>query len=281
MAYAISQLGTDYDPRGAAIVGLCEVENIGCLQDLCRELKENCNRNYEPILVEGPDRRGVDCGLLYNPDLFKVTNVRGHELQGHYPDGGVIRTRLQLLVSGYIIGGGTPEKIHVVVNHWPSPFGGKERTEAARDTAALLCRAIADSIYEREPNAKIIIMGDLNEDPYENACANVMAAHQYRKDVEAKGFFNTMWQHLENGNGSIFYMGTWSLFDQIMISEPLLNEPLESGKWTYWKSQVFNKPFLTVQQGKDKGGPLRTHKSGVWQNGYGDHYPTLIYLIRK
>ena len=66
MAYAIAQLGTDEDPRGAAIVGVAEVENIGCLQDLCRELKEKHNRNYVPILLEGPDRRGVDVGLLYN-----------------------------------------------------------------------------------------------------------------------------------------------------------------------------------------------------------------------
>lgn len=60
-----------------------------------------------------------------------------------------------------------------------------------------------------------------------------------------------------------------------------MNEKIESGKWTYWKAQIFNKPFLTVQEGKDKGTPLRTHKGGVWQNGYGDHYPTMIYLIRK
>ena len=61
----------------------------------------------------------------------------------------------------------------------------------------------------------------------------------------------------------------------------LMNAKLDEGKWCYWKSEIFNKPFLTVQDGKDKGTPLRTHKSGVWQNGYGDHYPTLIYLIKQ
>ena len=64
MAYAIAQLGTDEDPRGAACVGVSEVENIGCLHDLCKELKEKHNRNYVPILLEGPDRRGIDVGLL-------------------------------------------------------------------------------------------------------------------------------------------------------------------------------------------------------------------------
>ncbi|MCQ2348683.1 MAG: endonuclease/exonuclease/phosphatase family protein [Paludibacteraceae bacterium] len=282
MAYAISQLGTDYDPRGAMCVGVAEVENIGCLQDLCRELKEKYNRNYDPILLEGPDRRGVDVGFLYNPDLFKPASVKGHELKAHYTDGGVVKSRLQLLISGYIIGGsGRPEKIHITVNHWPSRYGGELTSRPTRDTAAMLARQICDSIYQKEPRAKIILMGDLNDDPYNHSCAVVMNAKKDREDVGPQGFFNTMWRHLDNGVGTLAYQGSWNLFDQIMISEPLLNESLESGKWTYWKSQIFNKPFLTVQQGKFKGNPKRTTQSGVWQDGYGDHFPTMIYLIRK
>ncbi|MCQ2310298.1 MAG: endonuclease/exonuclease/phosphatase family protein [Paludibacteraceae bacterium] len=282
MAYAISQLGTDYDPRGAMCVGVAEVENIGCLEDLCREMKEKYNRNYKPILLEGPDRRGVDVGFLYNPDLFKPTSVKGHELKAHYTDGGVVKTRLQLLISGYIIGGnGRPEKIHITVNHWPSRYGGELTSRPTRDTAAMLARQIFDSIYQKEPNAKIILMGDLNDDPYNHSCAVIMDAKKNREEVQKQGFFNTMWRHLDNGVGTLAYQGSWNLFDQIMISEPLLNEDLESGRWTYWKSQIFNKPFLTVQQGKFKGNPLRTTQSGVWQDGYGDHFPTMIYLIRK
>jgi hypothetical protein len=90
-----------------------------------------------------------------------------------------------------------------------------------------------------------------------------------------------MWQKLDRGIGTLAYQGSWNLFDQIMISEPLMNAKLEDGKWVYWKSQIFNKPFLTVQQGKDKGTPLRTVKSNVWQDGYADHYPTMIYLIKS
>ncbi len=282
MAYAISQLGTDVDPRGAMCVGVAEVENIGCLKDLCREMKEKYNRNYEPILIEGPDRRGVDVGFLYNPDLFKPVNVRGHELKAHYTDGGVVRSRLQLLVSGYIIGdNGRPEKIHITVNHWPSRYGGELTSRPTRDTAAMLTRQICDSIYKKEPRAKIVIMGDLNDDPYNHSCAVILDAKKNREEVQPQGLFNTMWLKLDRGIGTLAYQGSWNLFDQIIISEPLLNEKLESGKWTYWKSQIFNKPFLTVQEGKFKGNPLRTTQSGVWQDGYGDHYPTMIYLIRK
>ena len=108
-----------------------------------------------------------------------------------------------------------------------------------------------------------------------------MEARKTREEVQPQGFFNTMWLKLESGVGTLLYNGSWNLFDQIIISEPLLNEQIDSDKWCYWKSQVFNKPFLTVQEGPEKGAPLRTHKGGVWQDGYGDHYPTMIYLIKK
>ncbi len=276
MAYAISRFGEDVTPQGAACVGVAEVENMRCMEDLARTLKENHNKNYVPVLLEGPDRRGVDVGFLYNPDLFTPVNIKGHELKAHYADGGVVRTRLQLLISGYLQG----EKVHIIVNHWPSRYGGELSSRPTRDTAAMLTKSICDSIYRKEPRAKIIIMGDLNDDPYNNSCKNVLNAKKERKDVEEQGLFNTMWQMLERGNGSLAYNGSWNLFDQIIISEPLMNADPKKG-WSYWKAQIFNKPFLTVQEGKDKGTPLRTHKAGIWQNGYGDHYPTMIYLIKQ
>ena len=281
MAYAISQIGTDEDPRGATCLGVGEVENMRCLEDLCSEVNTSYQRRYKPILIEGPDRRGVDVGFMYDSTLFRPTHVTGHELKAHYADGGEVRSRLQLLVTGYLMGDGTPERIHILVNHWPSRYGGELSSRPTRDTAAMLTLSICDSIYRKEPKAKIIIMGDLNDDPFNHSCAEILKARKTREEVAPQGLFNTMWQKLDRGVGSLAYNGSWNLFDQIIISEPLMNAKLEDGKWCYWKSQIFNKPFLTVQDGKDKGTPLRTHKSGVWQNGYADHYPTLIYLIRQ
>lgn len=276
MAYALAQLGTDVTPRGAACIGVAEVENIGCLEDVAAEMKAKYDRNYIPILLEGPDRRGVDVGFFYNPDLFTPVSIRGHELKAHYADGGVVKSRLQLLVSGYLEG----EKIHIIVNHWPSRYGGELSSRPTRDTAAMLCREICDSIYLKEPAAKIIIMGDLNDDPNNHSCAEVLDAKRERKDVPKQGLYNTMWKNFfDKGNGSLAYNGSWNLFDQIIISESLLNA--DRKKWSYWKAQIFNKPFLTVQEGKDKGTPLRTHKANVWLDGYGDHYPTMIYLVRE
>lgn len=282
MAYAISQFGLDKTPLGAACVGVAEVENIHCLEDLVRQ-PELADRHYVPILIEGPDRRGVDVGFLYNPELFKVTAVKGYELHAHYADGGEVKSRLQLLVSGYLKdenGSFVTDKVHIIVNHWPSRYGGEEASRATRDTAAMLCRHIADSLQLRDPNAKVIIMGDLNDDPDNHSCADILQARMNREEVEKNGYFNCLWKIFSRGTGTLAYQGSWNFFDQIIISEPLLNQPLQNNKWTYWKGEMFNKPFLTVQEGTEKGTPLRTHKSNVWTNGYSDHYPTMIYLIK-
>ncbi len=279
MSYALSLLGTDVTPRGCAVIGVAEVENIGCLEDLCRE-PEMAERNYKPILLEGPDRRGVDVGLLYNPDYFTPTRTQGYMLRmkdGVYDaQGDTVHTRFELLVSGYLQG----EKVHIIVNHWPSRWGGEEYSRPRRVAAATLLMTITDSLYQHDPKAKIIIMGDMNDDPDNVSCAEVINAKLKATTVGAKGFYNTMWPIFKKGIGTLMYQGNWNLFDQIIISEPLLNAP--RSEWSYWKAQVFNKDFLVQKEGIGKGGPLRTHgNGGVWLNGYADHFPTLIYLLRE
>lgn len=275
MAYALSQLGTDIDPRGAAVIGVSEIENRGVLEDVVADPVWG-GRRMGIVHYDGPDRRGVDVGLLYNPELFTVVHTASHRL--NYEANPNFRTRDQLVVSGYLTEMG--EKIHIIVNHWPSRYGGEVASRPLRAAAAGLTKHIADSIYQREPHAKIIIMGDLNDDPYNVPCAEVLGAKRTREEVGEYGFFNTMWQMLDRGIGSLYYGGSWNLFDQIIISEPLLNAD-RTKELSYWKAQVFNKEFLTIQEGKDKGTPKRTHKSGVWLNGYSDHYPTMIYLIKQ
>jgi hypothetical protein len=52
-----------------AIVGVCEIENDLVLNDLVAQsvLKK---ANYKVIWEDGPDFRGIDCALLYNPSIF-------------------------------------------------------------------------------------------------------------------------------------------------------------------------------------------------------------------
>lgn len=272
MSYAISQIGLDQSPLGAAILGVSEVENRGVLEDLVAQ-PAIADRAYEIVHYDSPDRRGIDVGLLYNPRLFVVSNSVQHpfRMEGN-PE---FFTRDQLLVSGYLLG----EKIHVIVNHWPSRYGGEIASRPNRVAAARLTQSIVDSIYRVEPKAKIIIMGDLNDDPMNESTAVVLNARKKPKDVQDGGLYNTMWTIHDKGVGSLAYQGQWNLFDQIIISSYLLNAPRT--ELSYWKSEVFNRSFLTHQDGPEKGVPYRTHSKGVWLNGYSDHFPTLIYLVKE
>ncbi len=271
MSYAISQIALDHSPIGAVIVGLCEVENRGVLEDLVAQptLKD---RSYEIVHYDGPDRRGVDVALLYNPAHFIVSNSKSHRL--HSPDTS-FRTRDQLLVSGYL----QDEKIHVIVNHWPSRFGGELRSRPRRMEAAALTRSIVDSLFRIEPQARIIVMGDLNDDPHNESVANVLRAKENKKDVGPGGLYNVFWKMHRRGIGSLAYNDQWNMFDQIILSHELIHPG--KNKLYLWKSEVFNPSFLIQQEGPSKGTPLRTHSGGAWLNGYSDHFPTLVYLIKE
>ena len=270
ISYAISQIGKETTPAGPSIVGVSEIENRGVLEDLVKEPSIS-NRTYEIVHYDSPDRRGVDVGLLYNPRDFLVTSSKSYRL---LPNDTAFRTRDQLLVSGYLLG----EKVHVIVGHWPSRIGGEVASSPRREAAAGLSRHIVDSLYRLDANAKIIIMGDLNDDPFNTSTAKVLDARRNMEDVPEKGLYNPMWRILDAGVGSLAYNNQWNLFDQIIISQPFLNK--DKTKLSFWKAEVFNKKFLIQQEGSYKGTPMRTHAGGVWLNGYSDHFPTLIYLVK-
>ena len=271
MSYAISQIGLDVTPLGVAMIGVSEIENRGVLEDLVKQ-PDLAKRSMQIVHYEGIDRRGVDVALLYNPKLFIPTNSKSYRL--HMADT-AFRTRDQLMVSGYLQG----EKVHVIVNHWPSRTGGEMESRAKRNAAAGLTRSIADSLFRVDPKAKIIIMGDLNDDPFNESCATILGAKKDLSDVKPRGLYNTLWKTLDKGIGSLAYADQWNLFDQIIVSDELAHS--DASKLKLWKAEVFNKPFLTQQEGRYKGTPIRTHSGGAWLNGYSDHYPTLIYLVKE
>lgn len=270
MAHVISLLAKEYSPSGAAMIGVSEIGNRKVLEDLVAtgDLK---GRGYEIVHYDSPDRRGVDVGLLYNPRIFTVTS--SHSYPYKLPDNPNFKTRDQLLVSGILAG----ESFHVIVNHWPSRYGAK--SSELREHAAAISKHIADSIYNSDPNAKVVIMGDLNDDPTDKSVRLVLGAKKKQEEVKPGGYFNTMWAIYDRGIGSLSYQGKWNLFDQIIVSANLLGKDRSTLK--YWKAEIFNREFLLQKEGKNKGYPLRTFSGNTFLNGYSDHFPTLIYLVKE
>ena len=271
MAYCISQLAKENCPMGPAVIGVSEIENRSVLEDLVKA-KDIAHLNYQIVHYDSPDLRGVDVGLLYNPLLFTVTSAKSYPFI--LPDKPYWKSRDQLLVSGIMNG----ENFHFIVNHWPSRRNGEKESRPLRVAAARLSKHICDSIRAADPTANVIIMGDLNDDPNNVSVRDVLAAKEKRKNVKPGDLFNPMSELHKKGIGSLGYQGSWNLFDQIIITGNLLGDDRNTFK--FWKAEVFNKDFLIQQEGRYKGYPLRTYSSNVFQNGYSDHFPVLVYLIK-
>lgn len=270
MSKVLSELCTDRLPKGAAIIGVSEIENRRVLEDLLKQpaLKD---RGYQIIHHEGPDRRGVDCAFFYNPRFFQLESSR--LVPYIYPDNDTTyATRGFLLASGKMAG----ENLHVIVNHWPS----RAAVSFYRELGGTQVRAIKDSILAADPDAKVIIMGDLNDDPKDKSVSDALGAKHKIKDCGNHDLYNPWWDMLyKTGQGTLLYDGKWNLFDQIIFTGNMLGKDRSTLK--YYKNEVFLRDYLIQQEGRFKGNPKRTHASGVWLNGYSDHLPAIIYLVKE
>ncbi|MBK8493366.1 MAG: hypothetical protein IPL49_21425 [Saprospirales bacterium] len=274
LAEVVSQLGTELTPDGVALLGVAEVENRKVLEDFASQAQVK-DRNYQIVHYDSPDGRGIDVALLYNPKYFEVLSSRTIPM-GSYESNGVVRfTRDILFVSGLFDG----ELIHILVNHWPSRSGGEKTTQHLREMAALLCKNVVDSLCTADPNAKVLIMGDLNDDPISPSVKNVLRAKRNADEVRAGGLFNPMWDLYAKGNGTLAYNDAWNLFDQIMVSYGLVNK--DTGGYNFYQARVFNKPFLVQKSGNFKGYPFRTFAGDTYLGGYSDHFPVYVFLLRE
>ena len=279
MAYAIGQMATKNTPYGPAIIGVSEIENITVLQDIVKQPEvKDWHLQIAPY-HESPDRRGVDVGLLYNPRYFRVLNVTNQTL---VIDGEPnFKTRDQMCVTGLLAG----EKVSILINHWPSRLGGEDASSYKREAAGRAARRVVDSLLRDDPNQGIIIMGDLNDDPMNKSCREAMGARKYIKDVKNyNDLFNPWWHILEDkGIGTLGYRGSWNLFDQIIINGYFLKHQSTKDKpqLTYLRAEVLNRDFLITKEGTRKGYPHRTFSAGVFLNGYSDHFPTEIFLVKE
>ncbi|MBE2230883.1 MAG: endonuclease/exonuclease/phosphatase [Chitinophagaceae bacterium] len=274
LAKVISEIGTGLNPDGPALLGVAEVENDTVLKDLIRQ-PLIAKRNYQIVHYDSRDIRGVDVGLLYNPKYFTVeaSDKLFVQLPGGSKD--AYFTRDILWVKGKLDG----ETIHIYVNHWPSRSGGEARSAPARNAAATVCKKHMDSIAKKEPGAKVIIMGDLNDDPINESVAVILNARGKEKDVPRNGLFNPWTDLYKKGIGTLAYQDAWGLFDQIIISQPWLNR--NQNGFFFYQQHIFNKEYLVENQGRYKGYPMRTWDGLTYRGGYSDHFPTYIYLLKE
>lgn len=297
MSKVLAELCLDKLPQGAAVVGVSEVENSRVLEDLLRQ-PALAARGWKYVHHEGPDRRGVDCAFFYNPKMFRLESsmlVPFYYLDEKQPDVDLgftvgpnrkvvastdfLRgdtayiTRGFLVVSGYLGG----EKMHFIVNHWPS----RAAASKARERAGYQVYHLKEALLAQDPGSKIVIMGDMNDDPANKSMTRELKCKNKLEDVKDEhDLYNPWWDMLyKTGQGSLRYRGKWNLFDQIVFSGNLIGKDRSTLK--FYRNEVFLRDYLFQREGRYKGNTHRTHAGGVWLNGYSDHLPTLIYLIKE
>lgn len=268
MAKVLSQLCTERVRGGAAFIGLSEVENSRVLDDLIAD-SALAAKGMRYIHYEGNDRRGVDVAALYNPRMFKPRSSQLIPARGYEEWSGGHRTRGILHVEGSLFG----EHVHFLVNHWPSRAAGSE----SREYMGRLAREIIDSIRLAEPDARIALMGDLNDDPDDKSVTEALGAQTSRRKLQPDDLYNPWYSTLRHrGQGTLLYDGMWNLFDQIIISANFVSEDYSC--WRFFRNDIFMADYMVAKQGRSKGGPRRTTAAGVWLDGFSDHFPTQVYL---
>lgn len=274
MSRVISEIGSTDNKTAPDIIGVCEVENLNVLEDLIQHTNL-ATYNYGIIHFDSPDERGIDVALLYKKSAFVPVNFNSHRLLLLNLDGKRDYTRDQLIVEGLL----DNEKIYFMVNHWPSRSGGEARSRPFRLEAAKLNKRIIDSVQKLDTYAKIISMGDFNDDPIDPSFKKILQVKKHYKNLDSTNLYGPMEKLYRKGRGSLAYRDKWNLFDQLYMTSSLTDKLIQG--YNYWKVGIFTPEYLMDPKGKYKGYPLRTYAGGSYIGGYSDHFPVYLHLIKK
>ena len=249
------------------IIGLAEVENKHVLNDLiaASELKHVA---YNIVHFESKDPRGIEVALLYQPKYFKLLTEKEMKIKMNQCSG---EMRFVLYAKGIVA---TQDTLHIFVNHWKSRSGGAKETEAKRIRYADFLREKADSLFLIDPNANIIICGDLNDNPTDKSIVEHLKALPANQPIESQNLYNLSYVPFLKGLGTLYYQ-SWDFFDQIIVSSNLL----QASKKTLRCSEimVIKHPWMLYTY-KGEQRPNRTFSGGKYYGGFSDHLPVMIRL---
>lgn len=252
------------------MIGLAEVENETAIKGLVHH--PNLHRQqYNYLITNSPDRRGINVALLYQSDFFKL--VKQNELVVSSSTDSTFKTRNILYAKGVLP---TNEYLHCFVCHFPSKRGGAKASEKRRVAASKRLRLSIDSIFKIEQDPQILIMGDFNCEPKELAkeeMLNTASPKEIHKEG-GKKLFNLFHEHRKKDiPGSHVYKRIWNQLDQIIVTRRLLTNK----KMRILKESAENVviPGAVEKSSFMKGGikPKATYQGPYYKGGTSDHLP--------
>ncbi len=275
----------DNNKRWHTILGISEIENRLVIEDLVSQ-PEIAGANYQIVHYDGPDRRGVDVALLYKPEQFTLLDSESipfdfnSDIDFSDTDTAYFKTRDILMVHGEIAG----EEFAFYVAHLPSRVGGKGGN--LRGRGAEIIYNHSREMERRHPGIKIVVMGDMNDNPTDESMAGYLHGRESIGEVTPEDFYSPYISMLKAGYGSLCYQGVWSIYDLQLVNYNLACapdgglkiQPVTKNHGKEYYGVVFKRPWMTTQKGQYKGYPFRTFSNGSFIGGYSDHYPTYIVI---
>jgi endonuclease/exonuclease/phosphatase family metal-dependent hydrolase len=252
------------------LVGLAEIESaeMGNLLTKASPLKD---LHYSYLHQESQDRRGIDVMLLYRVDYYEPISTHYYPVE--HPRDTNYRSRDILYSKGVLAN----DTVHVFVNHWPSKYGGAMKSAPLRGYAAHTLRKRTDSIMAIDPMAKIIIMGDFNDEAYEPSLVGALGAIKHEEPLDNKALVNLSWPLIDKGEGTYKYRAKWGVIDHMIVSKGMLEgEGLKTHKDGM---KIMNDDFLLEEDKTYLGKkPKRTYIGYTYHGGCSDHLPVLLEL---
>jgi endonuclease/exonuclease/phosphatase family metal-dependent hydrolase len=253
------------DGRGPDVLGLCEVENRKVLEMLVEKLAP-LQRNYQVVHQDSPSDRGIDCALIYDAAVFKLSDSKFHFVDAE---------KTRDIVEAQLHHEGTD--LFVFVNHWPS----RNNDEWQRVKAATVLRKRIDEILAVNPQADIVVVGDFNDEPDNISMKNHLRSTGKIENLPAGTLYDTTAYISANNKGTFVWNDAWELIDHIIISPGLL-EPA-GYHWKHGSSHRLEFPELFFQSRRPGAiaRPNQSYSADDFHNsGHSDHLPVSCMILK-
>lgn len=256
------------------VIGLCEVENRYVLDRLVKDTPL-AKFPFRIIHKESPDHRGIDVACLYNTDLFYPIAYKYYPLISEEK---IESTREILYLSGIVE---EKDTLHFFMNHWPSRYSGVLETKSDRERAATLLKEKILELQGVNAKAKIVIMGDFNDQPSDESLSVNLNAASVDESINSESLYNLSYDWGRDFGGTLKYKSQWFVFDQIIVSGEILNST-QGVFSSVKKASICDDRFL-LEEDESYGGkrPHRTYLGFKYKGGFSDHLPIKLVLTDR
>jgi endonuclease/exonuclease/phosphatase family metal-dependent hydrolase len=200
---------------GPDILGVCEVENEAVLQRLVEALSP-LGRDYQVMHHDTSDARAIDVAFVYDASRFTAEADFHHVVLKRNNTRDLYQVDFRTSLGRQLV---------VIGNHWPARSGGRWDSQPYRIIAAETLSYWLARIQEiHGRNANILVMGDLNDEPWDRAVSDYALSTVSRAKVSharSPMLWNLMWKAAGEGIGTHYFDNFPNLLDQFLVTRGL------------------------------------------------------------